>query len=149
MPVAATDGSFSPKTLLACDLTTDRNHQKCARDISCIWPREGWLDLAVILGLHARRKIGWAVSKRIKRDLAIPALTMAVAFRSSPRACIFRSDHDSRYCSHGDQMILREHGLRRSMRGKGIVMTTPPSRPSSKPSRPADLAPHMVTSPPG
>ena len=33
--------------------------------------REGWLNLAMILELHAQRVIGWAVSDRMKRDLAI------------------------------------------------------------------------------
>ena len=46
-----------------------------------MWTREGWLYLAVILDLHSRRVIGWAVSNRMKRDLAIRALQMAVALR--------------------------------------------------------------------
>tara|TARA_R110000737_G_scaffold347356_1_gene378740 strand:- start:158 stop:682 length:525 start_codon:yes stop_codon:yes gene_type:complete len=48
-------------------------NQKWAGDISYIWTREGWLYLAVILDLHSRRVIGWAVSNRMKRDLAIRA----------------------------------------------------------------------------
>ena len=43
-------------------------------DISNVWTREGWLYLAVILDLHSRRVIGWAVSNRMKRDLAIRSL---------------------------------------------------------------------------
>jgi transposase InsO family protein len=54
-------------------------NQKWAGDISYIWTREGWLYLAVILDLHSRRVIGWAVSNRMKRDLAIRALKMAIA----------------------------------------------------------------------
>jgi putative transposase len=38
----------------------------------------------VILDLHSRRVIGWAVSDRMKRDLAIRALKMAIALRSPP-----------------------------------------------------------------
>jgi transposase InsO family protein len=49
-------------------------NQKWAGDISYIWTREGWLYLAVILDLYSRRVIGWAVSNRMKRDLAIRAL---------------------------------------------------------------------------
>ena len=52
-------------------------NQKWAGDISYIWTREGWLYLAVILDLHSRRVIGWAVSNRMKRDLTIRALKMA------------------------------------------------------------------------
>ena len=57
--------------LLNRDFTADRSNQKWAGDISYIWTREGWLYLAVILDLHSRRVIGWAVSNRTKRDLAI------------------------------------------------------------------------------
>ena len=58
-------------------------NRKRAGDISCIWTREGWLYLAVILDLHSRRVIGWAVSNRMKRDLAIRALKMAIRDRTT------------------------------------------------------------------
>ena len=61
------------------DFAAQEPNQKWAGDIGYIWTREGWLYLAVILDLHSRRVIGWAVSNRLKRDLAIRALRMAVA----------------------------------------------------------------------
>ena len=105
--------------LLDRDFTAERPNQKWAGDISYIWTREGWLYLAVILDLHSRRVIGWAVSNRMKRDLAIRALKMAIALRSPPRGCIFHSDRGSQYCSHDYQKVLRDHGLKASMSGKG------------------------------
>jgi len=103
--------------LLDRDFTADRANQKWAGDISYIWTREGWLYLAVILDLHSRRVIGWAVSNPMKRDLAIRALKMAIALRSPPRGCIFHSDRGSQYCSHdypkwtlSDQRQLRQSG---------------------------------------
>jgi putative transposase len=56
--------------------------------------------------------IGWAVSNRMKRDLAIRALKMAIALRSPPKGCIFHSDRGSQYCSHDYQKVLREHGFK-------------------------------------
>lgn len=86
----------------------------------------------MILDLHSRRFIGWAVSNRMKRALAIRALKMAIALRSPPRGRIFHRDRPShglqanrcrapgsQYCSHDDQKVLREHGLKPSMSGKG------------------------------
>jgi transposase InsO family protein len=61
-------------------------NQKWAGDISYVWTQEGWLYLAVILDLHSRRVIGWAVSNRMKRDLAIRALKMAIASEHRPEA---------------------------------------------------------------
>jgi putative transposase len=72
--------------LLDRDFMTDRPNQKWAGDNSYIWTREGWPYLAVILDLHARRMIGWAVSNRMKHHLAIRALSMAIALRSPPRS---------------------------------------------------------------
>ena len=105
--------------LLDRDFAAAGPNQKWAGDISYIWTREGWLYLAVILDLHSRRVIGWAVSNRMKRDLAIRALKMAIALRSPPPGCIFHSDRGSQYCSHDYQKILREHGFKASMSGKG------------------------------
>ena len=56
------------------DFIADRPNQKWAVDINYIWTREGWLYQAAVLDLHSRRVIGWAVSNRMKRDLAIRAL---------------------------------------------------------------------------
>ena len=64
-------------------------------DISYIWTREGWLYLAVVLDLYSRHVIGWAVSNRMKRDLAIRALGMAIALRRPPKDCIHHSDKGS------------------------------------------------------
>jgi len=75
--------------------------------------------LTVILDLHSQRVIGWVVSNRIKRDLAIRALKMDIALRSPPRGCIFHSDRGSKYCSHDYQKILRQHDFQVSMSGKG------------------------------
>ena len=105
--------------LLARNFHADRPNQKWAGDISYIWTQVGWLYLAVILDLHSRRIIGWAVSNRMKRDLAIRALTMAINLRQPTKGCIHHSDRGSQYCSHDYQKILREHGFKPSMSGTG------------------------------
>lgn len=105
--------------LLDRDFHADRSNQKWAGDISYIWTREGWLYLAVIIDLYSRRVIGWAVSNRMKKDLAIRALTMAINLRQPPEGCIHHTDRGSQYCSHEYQKILRKHGFKVSMSGKG------------------------------
>ena len=86
--------NISPN-LLDQDFSADGPNQKWAGDISYIWTNEGWLYLAVILDLYSRRVIGWAVSNRMKRDLAIRALDMAVALRQPPEGCIHHTDRGS------------------------------------------------------
>lgn len=71
------------------DFAADAPNRKWVGDITYIWTQEGWLYLAVILDLHSRRVVGWAVSDRMKKDLAIRALDMAVRLRQPPKGCLF------------------------------------------------------------
>ncbi len=105
--------------LLDRNFEAKRPNQKWAGDISYIWTREGWLYLAVMIDLHSRRVIGWAVSNRLKRDLAIRALNMAIALRRPPPGCIHHTDRGSQYCSHDYQKRLREYSFKVSMSGRG------------------------------
>ena len=105
--------------LLDQDFSATGPNQKWAGDISYIWTSEGWLYLAVILDLYSRRVIGWAVSNRMKKDLAIRALDMAVALRQPPKDCIHHTDRGSQYCSNEYQKRLSKHGFKVSMSGKG------------------------------
>ena len=119
---ATTDSKHSfniAPNLLKRDFSANRPNQKWAGDISYVWTREGWLYLAVILDLHSRRVIGWTVSNRMKRALAIRALEMAIVLRRPPKGCIHHPDRGSQYCSHDYQKILRQHGFRASMSETG------------------------------
>ena len=82
------------------------------------WTSEGWLYLAVILNFYSCWVIGWAVSNRMKRDLAIRALNMSVALRQPPTGCIHHTERGSQYCSNNYQKILTKHGFEVSMSGK-------------------------------
>ncbi len=101
------------------DFAADAPNRKWAGDITYIWTSEGWLYLAIILDLHSRRVVGWAVSDRMKKDLAIRALEMAVRLRQPPEGCLFHSDRGSQYCSYDYQRKLQAYGLRPSMSDKG------------------------------
>jgi putative transposase len=54
-------------------------------DITYVPTRQGWLYLAVVLDLFARRVIGWAMSTRQDQALASSALTMAINARRPQR----------------------------------------------------------------
>ena len=59
--------------LLDQDFAAEAPDQKWSADISYIWTAEGWLYLAVLIDLFSRRIVGWAVSDRLKKDLALRA----------------------------------------------------------------------------
>jgi putative transposase len=64
--------------LLDQDFSAEDPNQKWASDISYIWTREGWLYLAVVIDLFARRVAGWAAADRLHRELALAALRKAL-----------------------------------------------------------------------
>jgi putative transposase len=105
--------------LLEQNFSAERPNQKWAADISYVWTCEGWLYLAVILDLFARRVVGWAVSDRLHRELALEALHKAVAVRRPSAGLIHHTDRGSQYCSLAYQAELRRHNIRISMSGKG------------------------------
>ena len=55
--------------LLEQDFTARGPDTKWGADISCVWTREGWLYLAVVIDLFARRVVGWATADRLHRNL--------------------------------------------------------------------------------
>jgi putative transposase len=67
--------------LLDQDFTASGPDEKRAADISYVWTREGWLCLAAVIDLFARRVVGWAVADRLHRGLALAALRKALALR--------------------------------------------------------------------
>lgn len=105
--------------LLDQDFACDGPDQKWGADISYIWTAEGWLYLAIVLDLYSRRIVGWAVSDRLKKGLAIMALTRAISTRRPPPGLIHHSDRGSQYCSHDYLRLLKAHGMLPSMSGKG------------------------------
>lgn len=74
-------------------------NQKWAGDITYICTRDGWSYLSVIVDLHSRRVIGWAISNRMKQDLALRALDMAITLRRPPPGCIHHTDRGAQYCA--------------------------------------------------
>lgn len=119
------------------DFAATAPNQKWGVDISYVWTREGgtgqgsgdakhrwkagggWLYLAVVIDLFSRRVVGWAVSDRLHRDLALTALRRAIVMRRPPEGLIHHSDRGSQYCSVDYQAELRRHRIRSSMSGKG------------------------------
>jgi len=105
--------------LLAQDFSATAPDQKWAADISYIWTAEGWLYLALVIDLFSRRIIGWAMSGRMEKGLAVTALRKALAMRQFSEGLIHHSDRGSQYASDDYQRLLASHRIAQSMSGKG------------------------------
>ena len=109
---------FAPN-LLDQNFTATVANQKWSVDISYIEARKGWLYLAVVIDLYFRKIVGWAVSDRMKKDLALRALRLAIILRRPKPGLLHHSDRGRQYCTTEDQMERKQHGIKISMSGKG------------------------------
>jgi len=105
--------------LLKRDFLAERPDHKWLADITYISTREGWLYLAVILDLYARRVVGWAMSDRMTSDLTVGALKMAIRQRQPGPGLIHHSDQGSQYTDSTYQQLLQDHAIQASMNGIG------------------------------
>jgi putative transposase len=84
-------------------------------DITFVPTREGWLYLAAVEDLFARRVVGWSMGSRMTSRLVVDALAMAVQRRLPGAALLAHSDRGSQYASDHYQRLLARHGITCSM----------------------------------
>jgi transposase InsO family protein len=88
-------------------------------DITFIPTREGWLYLAVLIDLYSRLVVGWAMSDRQNRQLAIDALVMAIDRRRPAPGLVHHTDQGLLYATPDYRAILQAHYMLPSMSHKG------------------------------
>jgi len=110
--------SIAPN-LLDRQFTAAAPNQVWLADITYVPTAEGWLYLAVVLDLFARRVVGWAMSETMPQQLTIDALRMAIARRRPAPGLLHHSDRGSQYAAHAYRRLLAENGMRCSMSRKG------------------------------
>ena len=72
-----------------------------------------------MIDLYSRKVVDWAVSDRMKQELALRALRMAIVIRRPVCGLIHHSDRGSQYCATTYQIELKRYGMQISMSGKG------------------------------
>ena len=105
--------------LLDRNFEVARPNKVWATDITYIWTREGWLFLAVVIDLFARRVVGWAMDVHMRTQLVLEALGMALGRRLPSSGLMHHSDRGSQYASADYRALLDRHGIVCSMSGKG------------------------------
>ena len=81
------------KNLVNREFRAEARNRVWVSDITYLSTAEGWLYLCVVIDLHSRKVIGWAMSRRMKARLVVQALIMALMRRGWPRevACTVNS----------------------------------------------------------
>ena len=92
-----------------------RPNQAWVSDITYIRTRSGWLYLAVVLDLFARKVVGWAMAPDMQATLVCRALQLAIAQRQPEPGLIVHSDRGSQYASAAHQALLSQNSFVGSM----------------------------------
>jgi putative transposase len=84
-------------------------------DITHIRTYQGWLYLAVVIDLYSRKMVGWSMHSRIKKELVLNALLMAIWCRKPDSWVTVHFDQGSQYTSHGWPCFLKASNLQASV----------------------------------
>ena len=93
-----------------------RPNQVWAADITYIPMARGFLYLVTIMDWYSRYVISWRLSNTLDADFCVEALEEALR-RGQPD--IFNTDQGSQFTSEAFTELLKQHGVRISMDGKG------------------------------
>lgn len=111
-------GRIAPN-LVQQDFRVSRKNAVWVADITYIRTQSGWLYLAAVLDLYARKIVGWALASHMRASLVCSALNMAIIARQPAPGLIVHTDQGSQYASDDYCQLLAKHQLTASMSGKG------------------------------
>jgi putative transposase len=98
-------------------LSIDRPNQVFAMDITYIPMARGFVYLVAVLDWYSRKVLSWRVSITMDVHFCIEALEDAINVHGVPE--IVNTDQGSQFTSQAFTGLLKDHGIRISMDGKG------------------------------
>ncbi|WP_157539135.1 IS3 family transposase [Hydrogenophaga flava] len=99
----------------------ERPNQLWVSDFTYVSTWQGWLYVAFVIDVYARRIVGWRVSSSMHTEFVLDALEQALYARQPERdgALIHHSDRGSQYVSIRYSERLAEAGIEPSVGSKG------------------------------
>lgn len=99
----------------------DRPNQLWVSDFTYVSTWQGWLYVAFVIDVFARRIVGWRVSTSMRTDFVLDALEQALYARQPERsdALVHHSDRGSQYVSIRYTERLAEAGIEPSVGSRG------------------------------
>jgi len=98
----------------------DRPNQLWVSDFTYVSTWQGWLYVAFVIDVYARRIVGWRVSKTMHTDFVLDALEQALYARQPDRdRLVHHSDRGSQYVSIRYTERLAEAGIEPSVGSRG------------------------------
>jgi len=102
------------------NLPIERVNQVWSTDITYIHMGQGFVYLAAVIDWYSRKVLSWKLSTTMDLTLCTEVLNEALEKYGNPE--IFNTDQGSQYTSNLHTSILKDHGIRISMDGKGRAL---------------------------
>lgn len=110
-----------PQDRVNRQFTATRPNQLWVSDFTYVSTWQGWLYVAFVIDVFARRIVGWRVSHSMRTDFVLDALEQALYARQPERneSLIHHSDRGSQYVSIRYTERLAEAGIEPSVGSRG------------------------------
>lgn len=119
----AAPGGHEPRDLIERDFTAAGPDQRWVADITYVATWTGFVYVAFVMDLFARRIVGWRVSRSLRTDLALDALEHAIWTRSRDQRdlskLVHHSDKGVQYLAIRYTERLAESGIEASVGSTG------------------------------
>ena len=115
----ADDRVARPADLVDRDFTAMRPNQLWVADLTYVASWSGFVYVAFIIDVFARRVVGWRASSSLRTDLALDALEQALYARSDVEGLVHHSDRGMQYLSIRYTQRLVEAGIEPSVGSVG------------------------------
>lgn len=99
------------------NLDINRPNQVWATDVTYIPMARGFVYLVAVIDWFSRKVLSWRLSNSLSSDFCVEALEEAIAKFGPPE--IFNTDQGSQFTGAAFIGVLKAHGIRISMDGKG------------------------------
>ncbi len=108
-----------PRDLVDRNFTATRPNQLWVSDLTYVATWRGFVYVAFVIDVFARRIVGWRASSSLRSDLALDALEQALYDRDTDGRLVHHSDRGTQYLSIRYTERLAEAGIEPSVGSRG------------------------------
>ncbi len=113
------DSAARPADLVKRDFTATRPNQLWVADLTYVATWRGFVYVAFVIDVFARRIVGWRASSSLRTDLALDALEQAIHARPCADQMVHHSDRGMQYLSIRYTERLADAGIEPSVGSVG------------------------------
>ncbi len=113
------DGAARPSDLVNREFVATRPNELWVADLTYVATWRGFVYVAFVIDVYARRIVGWRVSSSLRTDIALDALEQALYARPAIDQLVHHSDRGTQYLSIRYTDRLAEAGIEPSVGSVG------------------------------